>query len=40
MEWQDIEVDGLHTVKFSDLSYVPLTSLPVLQDDEEHVVGM
>lgn len=40
MEWQDIEVDGRHTVKFTDLPYVPLTSPPQSPDVEELFIGL
>ncbi|XP_037808264.1 protein ELYS homolog [Lucilia sericata] len=39
MEWHDIEVDGRHTVKFTDLPYVPLTSPPQSPDAEELFIG-
>ena len=39
MEWHDIEVDGRHTVKFSDFSYVPLTNPSQSPDGEERVSG-
>lgn len=40
MEWHEIEVDGRHTVKFTDLPYVPLASPPQSAEAVESFVGL
>lgn len=39
MEWQEIEVDGRHTVKFTDLPYVPLASPSQSSDTGDLFIG-